>query len=559
MTNDILEQLKKEDFILNDPNVAWPDEQTGGFAIDMGSMEPMMQIACGPLLRLCWVDYSGEANANYTIMIVVKDGVNGRKKPMLKLRVGGLEERQVEAQELHSERDLIFYRFKIQIKLGMSGQAVHYSINKSNPIAFHVPAASETMNIMFHSCNGFSSSVNPETLSGPSPLWRDVLRAHEAKPIHVMLGGGDQIYNDGLPKKAPLFRAWLSMKNLGRKHTVPFSDEMRDELERFYLEHYCVWFHQGSFSEAAARIPMINVWDDHDIIDGYGSYPDHFMRCSVFSNLGRVAFKYYTLFQGQSLPTEEIATWDKSVLIGSAPGPYMEEFARSFVTWLGPEVLFVGMDNRTERTRLRVNYEATYDLLFNHINKTITGTNARHIIFLLGIPIAYPRLVWLENILTSRLMDPVKVLARRGILRGFLNQFDRGVEILDDLDDHWTAKHHKKERNALLRRLQSLSKGSSARITLLGGDVHLGAIGEFYTKKSLNVSKEHDHRYMLNIISSAITNTPPNSRVSNLLHLRNKVHHLDTQSDEQMVRIFLKDVDGQSLKNTHLMPRLEHL
>jgi len=42
-----------------------------------------------------------------------------------------------------------------------------------------------------------------------------------------------------------------------------------------------------------------------------------------------------------------------------------------------------------------------------------------------------------------------------GLFGGLINNFDRGIEILDDLDDHWylilymanftrTAKHHKK-------------------------------------------------------------------------------------------------------------------
>lgn len=87
---------------------------------------------------------------------------------------------------------------------------------------------------------------------------------------------------------------------------------------------------------------------------------------------------------------------------------------------------------------------------------------------LLGIPIAYPRLVWLENLLTSSVMIPVKALGRTGMLGGFLNKFDGGVEILDDLDDHWTAKHHKQERNWFIQELQELAAEKSVRITILG-------------------------------------------------------------------------------------------
>ena len=66
-------------------------------------------------------------------------------------------------------------------------------------------------------------------------------------------------------------------------------------------------------------------------------------------------------------------------------------------------------------------------------------------------------------------MEPVKAMGRAGLLgKGLLNHLDGGVEILDDLDDHWTAKHHKDERNFLIEELQELAAEKSVRITILG-------------------------------------------------------------------------------------------
>ncbi len=65
-------------------------------------------------------------------------------------------------------------------------------------------------------------------------------------------------------------------------------------------------------------------------------------------------------------------------------------------------------------------------------------------------------------------MDPVKALGRSGLLGGFTNRFDGGVEILDDLDDHWTAKNRKAERNWLIENLQQLAAEKSVRVTILG-------------------------------------------------------------------------------------------
>ena len=112
--------------------------------------------------------------------------------------------------------------------------------------------------------------------------------------------------------------------------------------------------------------------------------------------------------------------------------------------------------------------EASYRIVFDRCRREIFEGETKHLIVLLGIPIAYPRLVFLENILTSRVMDPIKALGRAGMFGGLLNQFDGGVEILDDLDDHWTAKNHKYERNWLIQELQELAAEKSVRVTILG-------------------------------------------------------------------------------------------
>lgn len=65
-------------------------------------------------------------------------------------------------------------------------------------------------------------------------------------------------------------------------------------------------------------------------------------------------------------------------------------------------------------------------------------------------------------------MDPIKALGRTGVLGSFLNKFDGGVEILDDLDDHWTSKNHKAERNWFVQELQKIAAEKSARVTFLG-------------------------------------------------------------------------------------------
>lgn len=468
-------------------------------------------------------------------------------------------------------RGVTFWRFNLEIELGPEQAHVAYRINNGSPVGFWVPSRDQSMNIMFHTCNGFSLSVDPDRFGGPDPLWRDVLNSHQTTPFHAMIGGGDQIYNDRVTMQTQYFGDWIRIRNPEHKHHAPFTTELREELETFYLERYCMWFSQGLFGMANGQIPMINIWDDHDIIDGkrntllsaytinhrigFGSYPDHFMSSPVFSGLGNIAFKYYMLFQHQSVPEEKTSD-EPSWILGAKPGPYITQLSRSVFLQLGKQVAFLGIDCRTERRRDEVLTEETTDIILERCRRELVEGETKHLLVLLGIPVAYPRLVWLENLLTSRAMDPLKALGRAGVLKGgFLNKFDGGVEILDDLDDHWTASHHKHERNYLIEDLQDLAAEKSVRITILSGDVHLAAVGQFYSNPKLRIPKDHDHRYMPNIVSSAIVNTPPGDMIADVLNKRNKVHHLNKYTDEQMVPLFTHDPEEKRRNNKNLLPR----
>ncbi len=175
--------------------------------------------------------------------------------------------REVRGHRLHIQNGVTFWRFNLEIELGSEQARIAYCINGGPAIGFWVPARSQSMNVMFYSCNGFSTSVNPNIFSGPDPLWRDVLNNHQTRPFHCMLGGGDQIYNDGAMWQTKHFQNWLAIKHPGHKHEADFSPEMQEELEQFYLNNYAMWFSQGLFGLANSQIPMVNMWDDHDIID----------------------------------------------------------------------------------------------------------------------------------------------------------------------------------------------------------------------------------------------------------------------------------------------------
>lgn len=171
----------------------------------------------------------------------------------------------------------------------------------------------------------------------------------------------------------------------------------------------------------------MNIWDDHDIIDGFGSYVNDFMKCDVFRGIGGCAHKFYMLFQHHLPPPSSTYTSDapqtmtesgdgqqpgvdenqlvgvyvappiseSCYIVGPKPGPYVAEHSHNIFAKLGARIALLGVDARTERTRHQVNYPETYDLIFDRLKQELgdaqtAGTPFKHVILLLGIPIAYP-------------------------------------------------------------------------------------------------------------------------------------------------------------------------
>jgi phosphodiesterase/alkaline phosphatase D-like protein len=109
--------------------------------------------------------------------------------------------------------------------------------------------------------------------------------------LQIQIGGGDQIYNDGVRVDGPL-KEWTAIANPKKRRDFLFGDELRSRCDDYYFNNYIRWYGTEPFKSANCSIPQLNIWDDHDIIDGFGSYTDHFMRCAVFRGIGGVAHKY---------------------------------------------------------------------------------------------------------------------------------------------------------------------------------------------------------------------------------------------------------------------------
>lgn len=131
------------------------------------------------------------------------DYTNGQRQADAPQAVNGLESTngvegstgatRVSGTKLYSDHANTFWRFDLKVPMQEAELHCHYEIpgltfqdgKKTDKQSFFVPAISQSMRIMFHSCNGFSVGTDEEAWSGAA-LWNDVLRVHEKTPFHVM-------------------------------------------------------------------------------------------------------------------------------------------------------------------------------------------------------------------------------------------------------------------------------------------------------------------------------------------------------------------------------------
>ena len=530
-----------------------------------------LSISCGPTVRFLASHENKSNNYRGSVMFVIRDLFNN-EIPQLKFIIGPATKdtrngefyhvRPTKSEIFYQEECFTFIRFSFEFELKDYEQKVKYYLNNATLpyYQFFIPSNDQSMNIMSHSCNGFSLGTETSTFKGS--LWLDVIRKHSTNyHYHVMIGGGDQIYADNIKNTSKMFSKWLKHKHIHSNDKM--TPELEKSFDKFYLNRYIEWFGKGYWigtsgqtiqsilPVALASIPQINILDDHDIIDGFGSYSDITMRQEIFQSVGQHAYKYYMLFQQHTnIENETKENIDPSYILGYKKGPYIKQYSRSIFARLGKSIAFVGLDCRAERTKHEVLSKETYQLVFQRLQSEL-DSDIKHLIVLLGVPIMYPRMVFIEKIMETPLIKPILWLARKGVInKGLVNEFDGEVELLDDLNDHWCATHHKRERNQLLNKLISISKQNNVRITILSGDVHLSCVSRIRSKKP--IKPENDPSFITNFISSAIVNAPPPDGMVKFLSMRAKKHRFSKTVMEDMIPMF-KSEPGTGEKREHEM------
>lgn len=154
------------------------------------------------------------------------------------------------------------------------------------------------------------------------------------------------------------------------------------------------WLRSHTCSRYGDRnISLTTQIDDHDIFDGFGSYPNHLQASNVFQGIGKVAIEFYLIFQHHTTQQWLSQHPDPTDLV-SATG-----CGWSFIKYFGPTTAILGLDTRSERDKHRIMSQQSYDLMFNNLRMILPTVS--HCVVMLAVPIVYPRLEAVEKALTG--------------------------------------------------------------------------------------------------------------------------------------------------------------
>ncbi|KAK4464830.1 hypothetical protein QBC42DRAFT_195979 [Cladorrhinum samala] len=563
--------------------------------VDVYKVMPTNGVYFGPYLR--YVNMDLEKGIWLGSILIVTDAP---QPPTIHIHLSvdlSPNPRQLIPNNIYTHQRWVFYKYDVALQMSDHGtERWTYAVTSHlgcTRYEFVVAGRYETgWRMISHSGNDFAPSTNQNErakLGGVGFMWKDILQKNvECGGFHVQLGLGAQIYGDRLWKEVPLLKQWLGMAGRENRKNTQWTARHQEDVSHAYFHYYTSHFDQPFMREAFAQIPHVLQIDDHDIFDGFGSYPDYMQSSAVFKGIGRIAIDMYLLFQHHT--TVEIlrnVSSDMDLFTVTGQGWH-------FVKYLGPAMVVIGPDCRSERTQSRVMAGPTYQGIFPKV--ATLPPSVQHCIWMLSVPVIYPRLETIETLtntfntgkkavnttynllgkVTSSVAGVVggkevvaqgfkevkKAVGKSGLMGNVLNQFGE-MELGEELKDLWTHESKDLERTYLIRTLQGIAQQKGIRMTFLSGGVNCSGAGLVH-----DPSHPQDHKTMYQIIASPVVAAPCGNYLLKMLHNNkllyvpqngHKSTHEVSDTKEDMMEIFHTDASGAAREHKKLMARRNYV
>lgn len=318
----------------------------------------------------------------------------------------------------------------------------------------------------FYSCNmPYPNGGGVQNVS----QWERMETVLDELDADFAIGGGDQVYSDGNKH----ISIWRYLKKVKREIIALSRNERIEVMKSWYRDIYRGYWGHKQAEAFFARFPQYMIWDDHEIMDGWGSYTDSELARQLnvwwewddakvnkkLANDMRTAAEFvYNEYQHSHNPDTPKGQYDYHYAVAGCS--------------------FYVADLRGQRD---YNRKTTNKVLGSAQLKRIRS--------------------WLESDEVKQasaifLVVPVPVVHHRNFI---VNYMDIGFfGIADDVRDQWEHKSNWVERDKLLAAVFKLSHEQGKTVSILSGDVHVGAAF------SLSNSKYPDAK-VFQLTSSAIT------------------------------------------------------
>ncbi len=324
------------------------------------------------------------------------------------------------------------------------------------------------------------------------------LESHDTKMVFML---GDQMYTD-YPKGMSLFDAgYLKTQAPDFAHVTDApSATVRELLQRRYRHYWNI----DAWKRLHAKYPCYPVIDDHEIVDNWGSHPDH--EGEAWQRFLRGARAAYYDYQGsrvigksaagESADPDTVANPDISV-----PRDFDYEVA------YGPVAAYA-IDLRTNR-RVGEDARVVSETQFERLTAFLERQRDRDVVMIaLSVPLVHlPR--WAAK-------------AGRWLL----------LNMNEDFSDRWSTAGHLRDRNRLFEILRAHQRANPLqRVVCISGDIHIACSHE--------IGWSDGTPPLLQLISSGITKyvSRPTQIASRLSILAKRTVHLDGRQVKGRVRV----------------------
>lgn len=324
-----------------------------------------------------------------------------------------------------------------------------------------MPNENKSYSFAHYSCHmPFKYTFFKHTKMENEEMWdwfKNALNRHRERDLRFVIGGGDQVYADGVESLS----IWKYLNKVMRKENGKIIPSQEDMVS-WYRDIYRGYWGFNSLQNVFSDFPIYMMWDDHELGDGCGSY---YLNKDGKKELDRLLPSINPIEKHKGLSYEDgVKLYDR--MIKAAKQVY-QEYQHShnpktptgqydYEFYLGDHSAFYFLDGRGYRDVQRDSYRIHGKKQLDRFQKWLNheNTKSKKFIFVLtAVPVFHVRSLIAKG---TEITD--KILKKYS----------------DDLRDQWEHNIHDEERLEFTNLLFEAA-GRGNKVSILSGDVHIAA------------------------------------------------------------------------------------